>query len=433
MVRFLPTLVQNRPVTTVFLSLLVLFAAAGCGLHLHALHQWLTAQEAVHNGQLAEAEDRLKICVLIWPRSVAVHRLAARTARMRGHFAEAESHLHRCLKLLPNETADVELEFLLLRVQQGEADAVASPLLRCVEEHHPESPLILETLSQAYLHNLRYGPALSCLDRWIEEWPNMAQPYHLRGWLFARLADRQGALQDYERALQLDPDLTPARLHLAELYLQLSNANEALPHLERLRRQFPDRADIAAHLGHCRFQLGDTEEAHHLLESAREQLPDDLTLLIPLARIENQEGRPKQAEQLLRHALEIDPTDPEAQYVLASSLQAQNRSEEAEAALERHRKDLARLKRVNHLLEEAARHPLTDANSLFEIGIFLLHGRQERLGLYWLHQALEHDEAHQPTHQALAEYYDNQGDKKQAESHHRWLREIGGKRDNATK
>lgn len=429
MVRFLPTVVRSYPRTTVFLSLFLSIVAAGSGFYLYAMQQWRAAQTAISEGRPAEAEDRLKICLFLWPRSAAVHRRAARAARLRGHFAEAETHLQRCLKLRPGETADVELEFLLMRVQQGEVDVVAPSLLRCVEEHHPDAPLILETLASAYLHNLRYGPALSCLERWIEEWPDMAQPYHLRGWLFERLADRQGAQRDYERALQLDPHLTVARLHLAELYLQMSNANEALPHLQQLHQQFPDRADIAARLGHCRFLLGETEEARRLLESAREKLPDDMSLLIQLARIENQEGDPKKAEALLRHALEVDPVDPEAHYALSNSLQAQGRLDEAEVVREEHRQSLAQLKRVNHLLEEAARHPLSDPNALFEIGSFLLHGGQARLGLYWLHQVLQQDEGHRAAHRVLADYYDKHGDPKQAETHRRWLHEAKPDKD----
>lgn len=422
------TVVWHRPKTTVLLFLLLL-AGTGSGFYLYALHQWRTFQATVKDGQLVEARNAMKICLWMWPRSPSVHLLAARTERMSGHFAEAETHLNLCLKLQPEATADVELEFLLMRVQRGEVDVVAPALLRCVEEHHPDAPLILETLASAYLCNLRYGPAFSCLERWIEEWPDMAQPYHLRGWMFERLADRQGALRDYKRALELEPDMASARLHLAELYLQMANANEALPHLQQLHRQFPDRADIAARLGHCRFLLGETEEARRLLESAREKLPDDMSLLIQLARIENLQGDPKKAEALLRHALEVDPVDPEAHYALSNSLRIQGRLEEAEAAQEAQRKSRDQLKRVNHLLEEAARHPLSDPNALFEIGSFLLHGGQARLGLYWLHQVLQQDEGHRAAHRVLADYYDKHGDPKQAETHRRWLHEAKPDKD----
>lgn len=415
------TMVRRRPWrTATLLSLLLLSAAAA--LYAYALHQWQAAEAALEAGQITEARRCLKLCLLVWPRSVPVQLLAARAARMNGDFLEAEDRLNHCLKIQRGKTADIELEFLLLRVQNGEVDAVEPTLWQCVEQHHPKSLVILETLAQAYLHNLRYGPALVCLERCIQEAPDRARPYYWRGWIYERLSHRSEGLEDYRRAVELDGDFVPARLHLAEICLQMSNVEEALPHLERLRQQVPDRVDVLARLGHCRFLQGRTEEARRLLESAVEKLPDDLSLLVQLGRLENQQGDPNKAEQWLRRALEIDPTDPEAQHQLAGSLQLQNRSEEAEAVLEQRRQTVARLKRVNDLLGEAAQHPLTDPNAFFEIGHLFLEGNQERLGLYWLNQALERDPSHQGALQALADHYEKKGQQAKAASYRRKLK-----------
>jgi tetratricopeptide (TPR) repeat protein len=400
-------MVRRRRWRTV--SLLILFLGAAAGLYAYALHQWQAAQSALQRGQVSEAHDRLKLCLLIWPRSPAVQLLAARAARMSGEFAQAEAHLNRCLKLSHQETAAIELEFLLLRVQGGEVDEVAPLLWQCVEDHNPETPLILETLAQAYLYNLRYGPALYYLNRCIQEAPERARPYYWRGWVLEHLNDRTSAGEDYRRAVELDPDFVTARLHLAEFCLQMANAEEAAPHLEHLNRQFPDRPDVLARLGHCRFLQGRNEEARRLLEAAVEKLPDDPYVLIQLGRLEIQQGQPSKAEHYLRRALTIDPTDAEVQYLLADSLRKQDRFEEAEAVLEQHRQNEARLKRFTQLLREATERPLTDPDALCEIGRLFLDGKQERLGLYWLQQALEHDPAHPPTLQALADYYEKIG------------------------
>jgi tetratricopeptide (TPR) repeat protein len=400
--------VRRRPWRTAgLLSFLLVSAAAG--LYAYAVHQWHAAQVALREGQITEAQSRLKLCLLVWPRSVPVQLLAARAERMSGQFTEAEARLHHCLKLQHGKNADIELEFLLLRVQNGEVDAVEPILWQCVQEHHPETPLILETLAQAFLHNLRYGPALVCLERWIQEAPDRARPLYWRGWIYERLGIRPEAIKDYRRAVELDGEFAPARLRLVELCLQISNVAEALPHLQHLAQQFPDRPDIQARLGHCRFLQGRTEEARGLLESAAEKLPDDLLLLIQLGRLENEHGQPSKAEKWLRRALEIDPTDAEAQHLLANSLAAQNRSEEAETLQEQLRQNTERLNRINHLLREATQHPLTDPDALYEIGQLFLEGKQEHIGLYWLHQALEIDPSHQAALRTLADHYDKKG------------------------
>jgi type IV pilus assembly protein PilF len=415
--------VRRRPWRTAGL-LSLLLASAAAGLYAYAHHQWQTAQAALAAGQIAEARRRLKVCLFVWPRSVPVQLLAARAARLNGDFPEAEARLHRCLKLQSNDTADIELEFLLLRVQGGEIDAVERDLWQCVEQHHPQAPLILETMTHAYLHDLRCGPALVCLERWMQEAPEQAQPYYWHGWIFERLGDRTQALEDYRQAVARNDAFVPARLQLVELYLRMSNAEEALPHLERLAQQCPDHAEIQARLGHCRFLQGQIDEARRLLEAAVEKLPNDIPLLIQLGRLENQQGHPREAEQWLRRALELDPTDPEAQHLLANSLQAQGRSEEADAVQEQRRQNVARSKRVNQWLREAAQHPLTDPNALFEIGHLFLQSKQEHLGLYWLHQALEYDPSHQPTLQALADYYEKIGQAAKAAAYRRKLKRL---------
>src|SRR5438874_2580041 len=83
---------------------------------------------------------------------------------------------------------------------------------------------------------------------------------------------RQEALADYEKALEIDPDLLAARLRLAEARLEAHQPAQALPDLERLYRQAPDDPLVQARLGMCRFQRGEGEEARRLMEAAAARL-----------------------------------------------------------------------------------------------------------------------------------------------------------------
>lgn len=419
--------VSRHPRITALVLVLLLLAVTGVGLPCYAYHRWHAAQAAVKEGRLAEARGSLDFCLIVWPRSLPVHLLAARAARLSGDFAGAEAQLNQCLKLHNGATEATQLEFLLMRVQQGEVDEVSQPLMLYVENKDPETPLILETLSRSYMHDLRYRPAYACLTRWIQEAPDAAQPLFWRGWVQERLSDSEGAVKDYQQALELDPDLTAARLRLAEILLERSNPPEALPHLERLRQQYPNRPDVLARLGECRLLQGRPEEARPLLEAAVKQLPDDPLLLVALAKLELADERPVEAESWLRHLLKADPFDVEAEYTLVSSLQLQGRREEAAALLDQYLKHKALLTRANRLLKEEADHPTNDAGAAAEIGALFLSIGQEHVGLYWLHQALQRDPVHQSVHKALAEYYEKKGEKEQAETHRRWLTQANKK------
>jgi Tfp pilus assembly protein PilF len=406
------------------LLLFLLLAGTGGGFYVYCLWQWQAAHTALNEDRQDEARSRLELCLKVWPRSVPVHLLAARVARLRGDFESAEAHLNSCLQLHHGATEEIQLEFLLMRAQRGEEDAVAPALLLYVEHNSPESPIILKTLAFAYLHNIRYRPAYDCLNRWVALAPSSAEPYRWRGWLLERLFDMDGAMRDYRQALALDPELVPVRLRLAELYLEKADAPAALPHLERLLRQFPNRPDVMARMGQCRDAQGETDEARHLMEAAVKELPNDTELLNSLGKLDLQTGKPKLAERWARQVLKLDPADTKAEYTLAAALHAQGRFLEAAVVRERHRKDTVRLKRVIEVLQKEADNPDADPDALSEVGQVFLKTR-ERIGLYWLHRALEHDPEHQATHEVLAEYYEKKGDRKQAALHQGKLKKAG--------
>jgi tetratricopeptide (TPR) repeat protein len=314
------------------------------------------------------------------------------------------------------------LEFLLLRVRRGEVDEVAPTLQKCVENQHPETPLILETLAAAYMHDHRYGPAYATLSRWIQETPDAPLPYYWRGWVEERLNNYDGAMKEYQQALALAPDAAVYRLKVAEMLLEKNNPPEALPHLEQLNRQFPDRADVMARLGQCRFMQGQLEEARPLLEAAVEKLPNDPALLTALAKLKLQENQPVEAERWARRLLTFDPSDHEALFTLHSCLQQQGRKEEADVVLAQYEKVKALLVQANRLLRDEATHSTREARTASEAGAIFLRLGQDRLGLYWLHQALERDPGHLPTHKLLAEYYESKGDREKAAVHRRRLK-----------
>jgi tetratricopeptide (TPR) repeat protein len=412
---------RRHPYATALIVAILVLAGAFVGLPVYALRQWHAAQAAVKAGRPEEAQSSLDLCLFVWPRSVPVHLLAARAARLRGDFGGAEAHLNQCLKLRPGATEAIQLEFLLMRVQRGEEDEVVSELLLYVEDNSPEAPVILETLARAYMYNLRYGPAFTCLSQWIAVAPDSAEPLRWRGWVLERLNDPEGAMKDYKRALELGPDLASVRLRLAEMYLDRSNPSEAQAHLERLQGQTPDRPEVQARIGQCRFLQGDHEEARRLLEAAVEQLPNDPLVLIHLAKLDLQGNRPAKAEQWLRRALKVDPTDTEAEFTLVASLQSQGRWDEAKTVLEQYQKDTAMLKRVARVLQQEAEKPSADPDALSEMGSLFLR-TNPRVGLYWLHRALERDRGHQPTHKVLAEYYESKGDQEKAALHRHQLK-----------
>ncbi len=409
---------RRRPILIGVLVVGALVAAAG-GAFGYARWQWRQARAEVAAERFPEADVHLTFCRKVWPDDPAVGVLSARVAWRRGDLAGAEAHLNHALKSARGATDAIQLEFLLVRAHGGD-DQAADPLFELVEAGHPETETILETLALAYIKRLRYSPANACLTKWLEV-RERSRAYHWRGWVYERTANPRAALNDYLKALELDPGLVDVRLASVDLLLADHQVLEAVPHLELLARQAPGRTDIQARLGVCRYVQGDFAEARRLLESAEPDAVKDPGPLVYLARLDLQEGRGADAERRLRRLIAADPSESEARFVMISALKLQGKDAEAAEMARLHADVQQRNERVNRLLRDHADQADTSPDVWHEIGeIFLALGQDAR-AVYWLDKALAKAPGHRPTHKTLADYYDRKGDADAAARHRRML------------
>src|SRR5262249_52138197 len=108
---------------------------------------------------------------------------------------------------------------------------------------------------------------------------------------------------------------------------------------------------------------------------------------------------------------------------LASCLGLQGRKQESAEMLTKSHDTRALVEKANKMLRAESDSPTRDAASVFEIGSILLQIGETRLGLHWLHQALNRDPNHQPTHKLLAEHYQSHSDEQKASFHRSRLRD----------
>lgn len=395
-------------------------AVAGWG---YARYQWRSALHDLAADRPADARTRLAVPLRLWAYDPDVHLMAARAARVVGDLPAADIHLAAAKKAAGGATPAVQLEYLLLRVQTGELDAVAPTLIAAADAGHPDAPLMFETLAVAYMVKLRYNPAYACLSRWLELAPNTPKALQYRGWTLERLNLPKAARADYDRALELDPDLIPVRIRVAELLLEDHRTEEAEPHLDHLMRQAPADPVVRARMGVCRYGQGRHEEARRLLEAAAPFLPTDPTLHIHLARLDAQDGKHAEAERRLRTVYERDGSDTEALFALVTAVRAQGRTAEADALNREYDLARARVTRIHALLKENADRPAGTAADYAELGELLLLTGQEQKGEYWLFQALEREPGNQVAHRALADRFEKAGDPDRAAVHRRQLRD----------
>lgn len=414
--------VRRHPLRMIAL-LAVLSAGGVClGGYGWAVYTWRQARVNFEAKRFDEVERGLGYCRRIWPDDPELLLLSAKTSRRRGDFESAQQYLNRFFQTGPESRDEAQIESLLLRIQMGD-DEAADPLFALVEQGHPDSPAILDTISMSYMKRLRYQAANACLSKWIELCPDQPVAYERRGWVYENTAARALARLDYLKALDLDPSLVQVRLRLVELFLEEKKVPEVAPHLEYLARQAPERVEVKARLGMLRFLEGRSQEARQLLEGVELRVAaSDVAPVVYLARLDVQEGKGVEAERRLRRVIALDPTETEARFILVSALRLQGREAEAATVQEEQAKFNERNIRVTQLLRDRADRPDATPEEWFEIGALFQEMQMVSQSLYWFEKVLARDPQHQKAHRELMDYYERKGDPEQAANHRRMLR-----------
>jgi tetratricopeptide (TPR) repeat protein len=373
------------------------------------------ASQALAEDRMEEARHHIELALVVHRRRVSTLLLAARIRRLRGGYSDAEQYLLRCGQI-DGMSEPVQVEWLLLRCQQGEMDALAPQLFGMVKQLHPQSPAILETLSSIYLRQMRYLEAGMALNLWLELVPDSIRALDWSGWVETQLDHREQGIRNYERLLELQPQRSDIRLRVAQVLIESARHQQAAPHLEWLFREQPDNPDVVAALAPCRVQEAKLEEAQALLDAAVQSHPDHFDALFQRGKLEITRGDAAAAEPWLRKALRIKPHDKETHYNLYRCLQAQpNRQEEAEKERERWDQESTKLDRLTSLLRKYLAANPNDPDLACEAGKLLLEIGEEQRGLFWLHRALAINPRHTLSNQTLEAYYERTNQKGKAE------------------
>jgi len=379
------------------------------------------AQKALEKDDLDSALADISRTLIFWPNSGKSHFLAARIQRLRESFKEAEKHLNACQDL-EGRTEQLQLEWLLFRLQAGEVAEVQHGLWICLQEKLPESSWILEALARSYMRDLRFRLASKCLEDWLILQPDQLRALALRAKVQEHMEYREGALADYQRIVDLNPDNWKARLRLADMLLFNKKTVEALEHLEIVEKTQGDRAEFLQVLAKARVLEGKTSEARALFEKVIALNWKNPEVFHQLGQIELQEGRPAQAESCFRAALKTDPTFGLAYFSLYSSLKQQNQIEKANKELRNYKDFKEGMEKLKKHLDDFEKQ--TKSSSLIEAGGLIMRLGNPDLGRQFLLRALEMEPYNRKAHELLVEYYTKKNQLQEAAKHQKVLGEL---------
>ncbi len=112
----------------------------------------------------------------------------------------------------------------------------------------PHQPLLFARLAECYINLGKIKPAATLLSKGLNQNPDYALGWVIKGYLHQRTNQDNLARSAYERALQIDPTIQTARIHCCELAQNEDDWEGYLNHLRMLVKYNPLDADLQSML-----------------------------------------------------------------------------------------------------------------------------------------------------------------------------------------
>lgn len=342
----------------------------------------------------------------IWPGTAESAIASARIHRRSGDMGEFGKSLRLArFEGIAKERADREQT--LAEAQLGQMKTAGPKMVELLETAGNEAGEICEAYAKGYMRIRDFNSALSLLEGWANELPNDARPHAWIGQIQAELQASEPAESAFRKALAIDPNNAQAALGLGQLMVDLKKPAESIPFFQIALSSKSLGPAAAVGLASSLQAESRAEEAEQVLRQASERFPDDYRLLVEKANLAIEQGRYAEAEELLRNDVKAGSKRREIRYAYALALRGLGKVEESVPHFEYSAEAARETSAANRKVREVADQP-DNLQLRYEIGAAHLRYGNTEDGMMWLQSVLNIDPKHQPTHLALAEYYETQ-------------------------
>ncbi len=147
--------------------------------------------------------------------------------------------------------------------------------------------------------------------------------------------DLPTAIRDYQRVLQLSPELTDARVNLGAALAGTGRFDEAIKQYRLALVTSPGNSEIRMNLGLAYYKKNSLPDAIHEFEEVQKSQPRNVQLAILLGDSEVRTGKAADAAVMLQPLEAENAGNPDFQYVYATALLATGKRRDAVAKLQR--------------------------------------------------------------------------------------------------
>ncbi len=388
---------------------------------------WWRATGYVIEGRraLRVADFEAALRALESARRVAPHHaeaayLTAVALRRAGLLDRFEFHLEQAAELgWPKE--DLKRQRWLAKAQSGDVPAVKQQLMAVVTEGASDEVAeeVYEAVARGHLITYRIRDAWTCVEMWLQWRPEAPQARIMRACLHEQSGEYGSAAADYRAVLSQVPHHREARRRLAQALAWQSKFEEAAEQFEVCLSKAPDDAEAILGLAKCERRRGNADKARRILEEGLTRnvsAPHRGMMLGELGRLYLAEGKTAEAIDVLTRALAILPGEGAVHHALGTAMARTGETEKARYHHARLREIQADYNRLNLVTQRLIDEP-NNADLRYEAGAILIREGLKREGAEWLVTALKCDPSHRKSHELLAEFYAEIGNRQLAAEH----------------
>ena len=248
-----------------------------------------------------------------------------------GDYPRASIEFRNAMQVMPKDPQ--------ARILQGETlqrlgrFRDAAGFYQSVIESNPDNVQAHADLGQLFAFAGSPQSALKVIAPVLAKHPDSAQLLTVRGLARVQLKDFSGALEDGQRAVQLDPTYEPAVGLLAAIYRTQNQGAKAVAIVTTTLQMLPHSTQLREVLAGIYAQTGDDADAEKQFQTLITMRPADLQYRVELAQIEVRDNQLDQAEAVLRDAVKAAPQSDDPKLVLVSFLTQHRSAVQGDAAL----------------------------------------------------------------------------------------------------
>jgi tetratricopeptide (TPR) repeat protein len=328
----------------------------------------LQAELHLKNGDAQSVVDSLSGLVKQSPGLLRAELTLAEAYRALGRLDDAIALVREQIKRSPQNAASYFLLGVILQQQNKVTEAREA--LEKAAQLAPDNLSSLQQLVDLDIASKNYAAGHRRVDEVLQKQSNSAVGYYLRGKLYLAEEKFDLAQTAFLKAIDLDPNLSPAYDLLMPTYMHAKNLAEALNQMNAVLAKKPndlrallvigmiysqmkefDKArdayekvvaaspDFVPALNNLAYiyadKLNDLKRASELAQKARSLAPTNPSVLDTLGWITYKQGGYQQAADLLSQSAAKSPDNPDIQFHLGMADYMMGRTDAARAALEK--------------------------------------------------------------------------------------------------